>query len=122
MKLSERLMKLAEEKARLECENMRLREDCLKWEAAYENCHKREEENRIRATDLYLENMDLRDYNRMAKHVFKKCGIYIVDNNDFFAIPDTFIKELNLECCNTIHKEVESNNILDLFKQSSKGI
>lgn len=108
MTLSERLMKLTEEKTRLECENQRLRAACRLRDKCID--------------DLLKENKEV----RAAKRVFEGCGEYIYLHQNEFAIFKFDIEKLGLHCyCKRDCKQQTPNNttvnddILDLFKQFS---
>lgn len=133
MTLSERLMKITEEKTKLECENQKLRENCIAWRDAcklrdkcIEDVLKENEETRAERHQLAMDNIELETYNRAARNVFKQCGEYIYLHRNEFAIFNYDIEKLGLHCLGTNggEKQPTSNtpndDILDLFKRSSK--
>lgn len=136
MTLSERLMKITEEKVKLECENQQLRENCIRWQKA---CNLRdkcindilEDKKEISAErhQLAMENIELETYVRAAKRVFEQCGEYIYIHQDEFAIFKFDIEKLGLYCFGVKERKDQpirnlsnGDDILNLFKQSSKGI
>lgn len=136
MTLSERLIKVTEEKAKLEYENQRLRENCAEWQKA---CKLRdkcindvlEDKKEISAErhQLAMENIELEAYVRAAKRVFEQCGEYIYLHQNEFAIFKFDIEKLGLLCSGVkerkkqpIRNASNGDDILNLFKQSSKGI
>ncbi|EOA54339.1 hypothetical protein HMPREF1214_04165 [Bacteroides sp. HPS0048] len=145
MKLSERLIIACEEKAKLECENRRLKEICIEWQ---KSCNLRDQciedllEDKKRIFDerhkYFMENIDLKSYNESAKIVFARCGAFLSENRELFAIADYFIKDLGLDTIadkqqkkdqrtkeefqQEVKGETLKDDILELFKQSSNEI
>lgn len=136
MTLSERLIKVTEEKTKLEYENQRLRENCAEWQKA---CKLRdkcindilEDKKEVSAErhQLAMENIELETYVRAAKRVFEQCGEYIYLHQNEFAIFKFDIEKLELHCSDAkerkeqpIRSASNGDDILNLFKQSSKGI
>lgn len=134
MKLSEQLMKICEEKAKIECENQKLIENCVEWQKACELRNKcindlLEDKKKIaaeRQQDM-MENIELRAYVNAAKRIFDKCGKYIYTYRNEFSISNYDLESLELHCFGV--KECEEqpakeisydDDILDLFKQSLK--
>ncbi|MCS2335390.1 hypothetical protein [Bacteroides sp. BFG-606] len=135
MTLPERLMKLTEEKTKLECENQKLRDNCIAWQSA---CKLRDKciNDLLESKEKYfnekhqyfMENIELKAYNQSAKIVLKRCGSFLSKHRKAFGIADFFIKDLGLdliveereERLQQVKKEPEKDDIIDLFKQSSK--
>lgn len=135
MTLSERLMKITEEKTRLECENQKLRENISELQKA---CKLRdkcindvlEDKKEILAErhSLAMENIELESYVRAAKRVFGGCGEYIYTHRNNFAVFNFDLEKLGLHCSDRskcqeqVTDNTNNDEILNLFKQSSKGI
>lgn len=137
MKLSERLIIISEEKVKLEYENKSLREQNIAWEQACKLREKLindvlEDKKEIFAErhKLAMENIELEAYVHAAKRIFKGCGEYIYTYKDHFAIFNFDIEKVGLhrpvakdgKVQVMSNKVNEDNDILDLFKQSSKDI
>lgn len=132
--LSERLMKVYEEKSKVDFENQRLKEECT----ALKQSNARllavlnevvDEKSRIyhEKHKLFMENMDLISYNHLAKLCLERCGEFIVRHKQELGIHDYLIKHLGLD--EVIAKEYtdgdegsDKDDILSLFKQSSNPI
>lgn len=137
MTLSERLMKITEEKTKLECENQRLRENCIAWQEACklrEKCindvFESKEKYFNERNQYFIENIELKAYNQSAKIVLKRCGTFLSKHRKAFGIADFFIKDLGLDLIveeqeerqHQVKEEPEKDDIIDLFKQSSNEI
>lgn len=140
MTLSERLMKVTEEKVKLECENQKLRENCIAWQQSQNRLTKcidevLEDKSRISKErhKYFMENLELSSYKHSADVLFIRCASFIVQNKEILGIKDYLIEELGL---NNIGKKAEmsltekpmntekpkNDDILDLFKQSSNEL
>lgn len=135
--LAERLIRVSEEKVKIECENQTLRDNCVAWQKAYEGkanfllrvlddmskCDK--EKSKIRD-----ENYQLIAYKHLVKLCFERCGSFIVKYSQELGVNDYLIKELGLDIYiadkpeEVINQEEtpDSDDILSLFKQSSNSI
>lgn len=131
--LAERLIRLCEEKATIDIENRKLRENYVALKLSNDRLlkalNKLNDDNcRIfkERHDLFMENIDLKAYNSLAKICFEHCGTYIVSNSRELGISDFIIRDLgliNVITGNKSPKESPNNNdILSLFKQSSNQI
>lgn len=131
--LADRLIRVCEEKAKLECENQKLMNSGIALKQSNERLLKIlneliDDKSRIfnERHDLFMENLDLRSYNSSAKLCFEHCGAYIVNNSRELGISDFIIKDLGLinVITGNVHPKESSNNddILSLFKQSSNHI
>lgn len=135
--LAERLIRVCEEKVKLECDNQKLRENCIAWQNAYQgkanflmkvlrDLEKSDKEK----SEIRDENFDLKKYNHLAKLCFERCGAFIVQNSRALEINDYLIKELGLDIyitdaqeeCVDRNESPDSDDILSLFKQSSNQI
>lgn len=134
--LADRLIRVCEEKTKLEFENQKLRENCIVWQKAYQGKadflirilgdFEKIDNERSKIRD---ENSELKSYNHLAKLCFERCGMFIVENCTELGINDYLINELGLNNIANVTEEnmnpkVSSNNddILSLFKQSSNHI
>lgn len=131
MTLSERLMKITEEKAKLECENQKLRENCIAWQKAYNDkdaSFKRiyEEWNKAdtKNTELWRKNLELRGWQHLTELLFERCGAFIANNRESLGVNDYLIDKLRLASTAIESQqpkaEIKDDDILDLFKRSSK--
>lgn len=139
MKLSERLTKVCEEKARLEIENQRLTGECINWQRACEQ--KQLLFNKMfdmwakadtEVNELRDKVRELRLYCNTAKSLFERCGAFIANNRKMLSVSDYLVKELKLNQIkrNVIDKaptnksteESEDDNIIDLFNQSAEHL
>lgn len=134
--LSERLIRVCEEKTKLECENQRLKNICVEWQKACElrdKCINDILEDKRAISDerhqTVMENIELEEYVRAAKSVFKQCEKYIYTHRNEFAISNYDIEKLGLhglgmeECKEQPTGNISNgDDILELFKQSSQGI
>lgn len=112
MTLSERLIKLTEEKTKLECENQTLRENCIAWQNAcqlrdkcLDDYIKRSRECSAERHKYFMENIDLKGYNESAKIVLERCGAFLSRHRKSFGISDYFIKNLGLDLTAERHEE-----------------
>lgn len=131
MTLSERLMKITEEKTRLECDNQKLRENCIAWQKAYNDkdasfklMFEAWEKADTEKTRLREENSELTAWKSLTDILFKRCGTFIYNNRKSLGVNDYLINELGLNNivieCQQPKNETKQDDILDLFKQSSK--
>lgn len=131
--LADRLIRVCEEKTKLEFENQRLIENCVAWKQSNDRLLKTLNElvdDKCRVSkerhDLFMENIDLRGYNCSAKICFEHCGAYIVSNSRGLGISDFIIRDLGLISIATgdmsLKESPNNDDILSLFKQSSNQI